>query len=260
MESFFSLPAGWQALFATLFTWGVTALGAGMVFVFKKENKPLLDATLGFAAGVMIAASFWSLLLPAEEKAAANGHSAALAVTGGFLCGGFFLFLGDRLFSRLWEKGEGGSSRKRCALLIFSITLHNIPEGLAIGVAFGSADARGAIAAAWALALGIGIQNFPEGSAVSVPLRREGKSPLSAFLVGQASGIVEPAAAVIGALAAQKMQTVLPFCLSFAAGAMIYVVAEELIPESQAGGNRDVTALTTLFGFALMTALDVALG
>lgn len=260
MESFFSLPAVWQAFFATLFTWGVTALGAGLVFVFKKENKPLLDATLGFAAGVMIAASFWSLLLPAEEKAIENGHSAALVVTGGFLFGGFFLFLGDRLFSRLLAAGEGGGSRRRCALLIFSITLHNIPEGLAIGVAFGSADARGALIAAWVLALGIGIQNFPEGSAVSVPLRREGKRPLSAFLIGQASGMVEPAAAVVGALAAQRMQAILPFCLAFAAGAMIYVVAQELIPESQSGGKKDLTALTTLFGFALMTALDVALG
>jgi ZIP family zinc transporter len=260
----------WQALFATLFTWLLTALGAGVVFFFRTINRKLLDAMLGFAAGVMIAASFWSLLAPAIEMAEESGNLPAwLPATIGFLAGGLFLWLVDKVLPHLHlgfpnEDAEGiQTSWRRSVLLVLAITLHNIPEGLAVGVAFGAlaADLPTAnLAGAVALALGIGIQNFPEGAAVSVPLRREGFSRLKSFWYGQLSGAVEPMAGVIGALAVILMRPILPYALAFAAGAMIYVVVEELIPESQLEKNTDAATMGAMCGFAVMMALDVALG
>lgn len=258
-----------QAFLATLFTWGVTALGAAIVFFFKRVNKSVLDAMLGFAAGVMIAASFWSLLSPAIEMAASLNMKAWLISFLGFFSGGLLLFLGDKIYD-FYEKKHPkqryeskSNSFKRCLMLVFSITLHNIPEGLAIGVTFGSLTygLNGTtLAAAITLAIGIGLQNFPEGSAVSLPLRREGYSRAKSFFYGQISGIVEPIAAIIGALLVLKIRYLLPFLLAFAAGAMIYVVVEELIPESQTNQKKDLMALFTLIGFSIMMILDVALG
>jgi ZIP family zinc transporter len=261
-----------QALMATLFTWFVTALGAALVFFFKKINKIVLNAMLGFAAGVMIAASFWSLLSPSIEMAEDLGQIPWMTAAIGFLGGGAFLLLVDKLLPHLHmgldtSQAEGiKTSWQRSILLVLAITLHNIPEGLAVGVAFGavayglpSASLGGAIA----LAIGIGLQNFPEGAAVSIPLRREGFSRKKSFLYGQASGIVEPISGVIGAFAVISMRPLLPYALSFAAGAMIYVVVEELIPEAQQGdGNSktDIATIGCMIGFALMMILDVALG
>lgn len=254
-----------QAFIATLFTWGVTALGAGLVFFFKNNNKNFLDAMLGIAGGVMIAASFWSLLSPAIDMAENLNMIPWLVVFIGFFGGGILLYIGDKIFSHLEKsnKFKQPKSMKRSLLLVSSITLHNIPEGLAIGVAFGSVTygLHGAtLLAAWILAIGIGIQNFPEGTAVSVPLRREGMSRRKAFFYGQLSGAVEPISAIIGALLVLKIQTLLPFLLAFAAGAMIYVVVQELIPESQTNENKSIMALFTLLGFSIMMILDVALG
>jgi ZIP family zinc transporter len=258
-----------QALAATLFTWFMTALGAGMVFFFRRINRKTLDAMLGFAAGVMIAASYWSLLAPAIEMAEASNVPAWIPATTGFLLGGAFLWLVDKLLPHLhlgfpMAEAEGISTHwRRSVLLVLAITLHNIPEGLAVGVAFGAlaADLPSAnLAGAVALAVGIGIQNFPEGTAVSVPLRREGLSRLKSFWYGQASGLVEPVAGVIGAAAVILMQPILPYALAFAAGAMIYVVVEELIPESQLEKNTDAATMGAMFGFAVMMTLDVALG
>ena len=247
------------ALFATLFTWSLTALGAVSVVFFKNVNKNWMDGMLGFAGGVMIAASFWSLLSPAIDMAESLEMTPWLVALAGFLGGGLLLFGGDKLYSRL----ERSSKWKRCLMLVFSITLHNIPEGLAVGVAFGSLtyDLEGAtILTAFMLALGIGIQNLPEGMAVSVPLRREGLSRGKAFFLGQLSGIVEPISGVLGALLVLKVRMALPFLLAFAAGAMIYVVVEELIPESQTNENKNYMALATMVGFSCMMVLDVALG
>ena len=268
-EFFAGLSHPIQALLATLFTWAVTALGAGLVFFFKAMHKNILDAMLGFAAGVMVAASFWSLLSPAIELAGSLFPTAWFPVCLGFLGGGLLLFLGDKIFDRWAQRCgkvpamRGTGSLKRCWMLIFSITLHNIPEGLAVGVAFGSLayGLEGAtLPAACLLALGIGIQNFPEGTAVSVPLRREGFSRKQAFFLGQLSAVVEPIAGLIGALLALKVRLLLPLLLSFAAGAMIYVVVQELIPESQSNERKEVMALFTLVGFSVMMILDVALG
>lgn len=265
IEFFANLNHVTQALIATIFTWSVTALGAALVFFFKKVNKSVMDAMLGFAAGVMIAASFWSLLLPAIEMAKSLNMISWLVAFLGFFSGGLLLFLGDKLFSLFDKllKKENQSQIKRSVMLISSITLHNIPEGLAVGVAFGSIayNLEGAsFMTACLLALGIGLQNFPEGTAVSVPLRREGFTRKKAFILGQLSGIVEPIAGVIGALLVIKIRVLLPFLLAFAAGAMIYVVVEELIPESQTNSKKDLMALFTLIGFSVMMILDVALG
>lgn len=258
-----------QAFLATCFTWLLTAMGAGMVFFFRGIDRKLLDGMLGFAAGVMIAASFWSLLAPAIEMAENMGHRAWLTAALGFLAGGGFLWIVDKFLPHLHlgfprSEAEGVKTNwHRSVLLVLAITLHNIPEGLAVGVAFGalaanlpSADMAGAVA----LAIGIGLQNFPEGAAVSVPLRREGFSRLKSFWYGQVSGIVEPVAGVVGALAVVIMQPVLPYALAFAAGAMIYVVVEELIPESQLEKNTDIATIGTMLGFAVMMVLDVGLG
>lgn len=257
------------ALLATLFTWGVTALGAAMVFFFKTINKKILNSMLGFAAGVMIAASFWSLLKPAIEMAEENGSVAWVPALVGFLSGGAFLLLIDKILPHLHyglsiDKAEGvKTSWQRSVLLILAITLHNIPEGLAVGVAFGALAHNpeiGTLAGAIALAIGIGLQNFPEGAAVSIPLRREGFSRSKSFMYGQLSGIVEPIAGVIGAGMVLLITPVLPYALAFAAGAMIFVVVEELIPESQTGNETDLSSIGAMVGFATMMVLDVALG
>ena len=253
------------SLIATLFTWGVTALGAAFVFFFKKVNRNVMDAMLGFAAGVMIAASFWSLLEPGISLADELGKNAWVTASLGFLSGGIVLYIGDKVCNRLMKKFKNSNKdgMKRSFLLISSITLHNIPEGLAVGVAFGSlcyGMTEAMLLSAMVFALGIGLQNFPEGSAVSLPLRREGYSRSKSFMYGQLSGIVEPISGVIGAILVSKVQNVLPFLLCFAAGAMIYVVVEELIPESQSNKCKDLMAFFTLIGFTVMMVLDVALG
>ncbi len=258
-----------QALFATLFTWFVTALGASLVFFFKEINKKVLDAMLGFAAGVMIAASFWSLLAPSIELSEQMNLKPWFPAVIGFAAGGIFLKIADTFTPHLHlfqpvENAEGiKTSWQRSVLLVLAITLHNIPEGLAIGVAFGAAAAglpSATIAGAIALAVGIGLQNFPEGAAVSIPLRREGLSRTKSFWYGQLSGMVEPFAGVAGAAAVFFARPLLPYALSFAAGAMIYVVIEELIPESQTSGNSDIATIGTMAGFIVMMFLDVALG
>lgn len=256
-----------QALIATCFTWGMTALGAALVFAASAVNRKLLDGMLGFAAGVMIAASYWSLLAPAVELAAALGIPVWLPSTAGFLAGGAALAAGDHVLPHLHPglplvSAEGvRTSWRRTTLLVLAITLHNIPEGLAIGVAFGAAaDGTGTAttAAAVALAFGIGLQNFPEGVAVAMPLHGEGISRWRSFWYGQLSAVVEPVAAVIGAAVVGVARPLLPYALSFAAGAMLFVVVEELIPESQRGGNTDLATASALGGFALMMALDLA--
>ena len=268
-EYFSGLHPVYQALIATLFTWFVTALGAGLVFFFKTIERKMLDAMLGFAAGVMIAASYWSLLAPAIEMAEGSNIPAWVPATSGFLLGGAFLWIIDKLLPHLHpgfpkEEAEGVStSWRRSVLLVLAITIHNIPEGLAVGVAFGALAAdlpAASLGGAIALAIGIGIQNFPEGTAVSVPLRREGLSRLKSFWYGQLSGIVEPIAGVLGAVAVIFMRPMLPYALAFAAGAMIYVVVEELIPESQLEKHTDVATVGAMLGFAVMMTLDVALG
>jgi ZIP family zinc transporter len=259
-----------QALMATLFTWGVTAAGAALVFFTKTVRPKVMDSMLGFAAGVMIAASFWSLLAPGIEMAEQMGHVPWLTAAIGFMCGGLFMRLADLLMPHLHlgldiQKSEGPkTSWQRSTLLVLAITLHNIPEGLAVGVAFGAVAANlssATIGGAIALAIGIGLQNFPEGAAVSLPLRREGLGRTKSFFMGQASGIVEPIAGVIGAAFVLHMQNILPFALCFAAGAMIFVVVEELIPESQRNErNIDIVTMATMAGFVVMMILDVALG
>jgi ZIP family zinc transporter len=257
------------ALFATLFTWALTALGSSMVFFFKTLNQKMLNAMLGFAAGVMIAASYWSLLKPAIEISESTGGIAWLPALIGFLSGGAFLLLIDKLLPHLHfglsiDKAEGiKTSWQRSVLLVLAITLHNIPEGLAVGVAFGALASNPGteeLAGAIVLAIGIGLQNFPEGAAVSVPLRREGFSRIKAFNFGQLSGAVEPIAGVIGASLVLLITPLLPYALSFAAGAMIFVVIEELIPESQTGSETDFSTIGAMLGFATMMFLDVALG
>jgi ZIP family zinc transporter len=258
-----------QALIATLFTWFMTLLGAACVFFTKSIGRKTLDFMLSFAGGVMIAASFWSLLSPAIQMAENQGRPAWVPAAIGFLLGGGFLRLADHFLPHLHlgyptEQAEGIHTHwRRSVLLVLAITLHNIPEGLAVGVAFGALKyglTESSFAAAMALAVGIGIQNFPEGMAVSVPLRREGLSRLKSFWYGQLSGMVEPVAGVIGAALVIFIQPLLPYALSFAAGAMIFVVIEEVIPESQRSGNVDLATTAAMIGFAVMMTLDVAIG
>ncbi|WP_070120369.1 ZIP family metal transporter [Bacillus marinisedimentorum] len=260
----------YQALLGTLFSWGLTALGAALVFVKKEMNQKFLDGMLGFAAGVMIAASFWSLLAPGIEMAEKSGVPAWIPAAVGFLAGGGFLALTNKFMPHLHPynlmgipEGINPDKKRRSTLLFLAVTLHNIPEGLAVGVAFGAAamgDPSASVAGAAALALGIGIQNFPEGTAVAMPLRREGLSRTKSFMFGQFSAIVEPIAAVIGVIAVSFVEPLLPYALSFAAGAMIFVVAEEVIPGSQENGNKDFAAMMVMIGFTVMMILDVALG
>ncbi|HPI32442.1 MAG TPA: ZIP family metal transporter [candidate division Zixibacteria bacterium] len=258
-----------QALMGTLFTWGLTALGAACVFLTRQPSRKLLDAMLGFAAGVMIAASYWSLLAPAIAMAENKGVPAWVPATVGFLLGAAFLRSLDMTLPHLhlFEKVEAAEGIKtrwhRTTLLVLAITLHNIPEGLAVGVAFGAVAAgleSATLGGAIALALGIGIQNFPEGLAVSMPLRREGIGRGRAFWYGQLSGTVEPIAGVVGAALVLIAEPILPYALAFAAGAMIFVVVEEVIPESQSGGHPHYATLGAMLGFAVMMTLDVALG
>lgn len=258
-----------QALFATCFTWFATALGAGIVLLIRDINKKLLDGMLGFAAGVMIAASYWSLLAPAIEMSEGMGIPKWFPPAIGFLMGAIFLRVVDKILPHLhlnfpMQEAEGiKTSWRRTTLLILAVTLHNIPEGLAVGVAFGAVSAglpSATMSGAVALAIGIGLQNFPEGIAVSMPLRREGMSRLKSFWYGQLSGMVEPIAGIIGAAAVMISKPVLPYALSFAAGAMIFVVVEELIPESQRGGNTDIATMGSISGFLVMMLLDVGFG
>jgi ZIP family zinc transporter len=268
MNWFLQLNPVLQALLATLFTWGFTATGAALVFVLRKENRWLLDVMLGFTAGVMLAASFWSLLAPAIEMAEISGIPGWLPAAVGLALGAVSLRLTDRVLPHVHlflpvDQAEGIHTRwRRTTLLVLAITMHNIPEGLAVGVAFGAAaqglpavTALGAVA----LALGIGIQNLPEGLAVSMSLRREGVSAWRSFWYGQLSGIVEPLAGVAGAAAVVIWRPLLPYTMAFAAGAMIFVVIEEVVPEAQSSGNADAATMGAICGFIVMMALDVSL-
>ncbi len=268
-EFFLTLNHVTQALLAGIFTWGLTALGAATVFLTREVNRKFLDVMLGFAGGVMIAASFWSLLLPAIELSAGRGMPEWLPAAIGFILGGVALGGLDKILPHLHigfadEEAEGVStSWHRSTLLILAITMHNIPEGLAVGVAFGALAAHypsATLAGAVALAVGIGIQNFPEGMAISMPLRGEGFSARRSFWYGQLSGLVEPVAAVIGAAAVIIAEPILPYALAFAAGAMIFVVIEEVVPESQLNGNADAATFGAMLGFVVMMILDVGLG
>ena len=272
MAWFYGLNPIIQALIATCGTWLVTALGAALVLFAKRVSQKYLDASLGVAAGIMIAASFWSLLAPAIKMAAQSyGETYKwIPPLAGFLLGAVVLQIIDRILPHMHPDltvAEGPkTSWQRSTLLVLAITIHNIPEGLAVGVAFGAAAGLAGAAhasqvgAAVALAIGIGLQNFPEGTAVALPLRREGMSRMRAFWYGQLSGIVEPVAGVLGAVLVMSMTAILPYALAFAAGAMIFVVAEELIPEAQRKGNVDLATMGVIVGFAVMMTLDVALG
>lgn len=264
-----NLPPIYQALLATLFTWGLTAIGAAAVFLFHNFSRRLLDTMLGFTGGVMIAASVWSLIIPALEISQNDKLPAWLPVAIGFLAGGICFRIIDRFIPHLHlnfpaKEAEGvKTSWQKSILLVLAITIHNIPEGLAIGVAFGAAAAglpTATFAAAMILALGIGIQNLPEGTAISIPLHREGLSKTKSFWYGQLSAAVEPVAGVIGAAAVLIVQPILPYALAFAAGAMMFVVVEEIIPESQQGRNADVATIALMVGFVIMMALDVSYG
>ena len=258
LNHFINLNYVYQALIATLFTFFITVLGSAIVFFFKKVSKNIMDAMLGFAAGVMASASYFSLLAPAIDASEELNFKPWLITFLGFFAGGLLLFVADKFFDKIFTK-----KHKRILMLISSITIHNIPEGMAVGIAFGSVfyGISGATTiSAIMLAIGIGLQNFPEGSAVSIPLIREGKKKKKSFIYGSLSAIVEPIFGVIGAILVLKVRILLPFFLSFAAGAMIYVVVSELIPESQTNEKKDLMAIFTIIGFSIMMILDVALG
>jgi len=269
IEYFSNLDPVLGAFYATLFTWGVTALGASSVFLFKSMSRIALDGMLGFTGGVMVAASFWSLLSPAIEMSDGEGFVKVMPSAIGFGLGALFIFAIDKVLPHLHinfkeEDAEGIKTPwRRTTLLTLAITLHNIPEGLAVGVLFGGVAAgipEASVAGAVVLAFGIGLQNFPEGIAVAMPLRRSGISRFKSFWYGQLSAIVEPIAAVIGALAVTFFTPILPYALAFAAGAMIFVVVEEVIPETQLDKYTDVATLGFIGGFIIMMMLDVALG
>jgi len=267
IEYFKSIDPILAALYATLFTWFLTALGASFVFFFKNMNRVVLDGMLGFTGGVMIAASFWSLLAPAIEMSKGEGFVKVIPAAVGFALGALFIFGLDKILPHLhinFKETEGIKSPwQRTTLLVLAITLHNIPEGLAVGVLFGGVAAgipEASIAGAVTLAIGIGIQNFPEGIAVSMPLRRMGMSRWKSFMYGQSSALVEPIAGVLGAVAVTFFTPLLPYALAFAAGAMIFVVVEEVIPETQQDKNTDIATLGLIGGFIVMMTLDVALG
>ncbi len=264
MSELLTLSPVLQALLATLMTWGLTALGAALVLLAKRPHPLLLDAMLAFGAGVMLASSYWSLLSPAIDLAPTVGQAPYLIAAIGFLTGGALLMGSDALLTRLLPNRLALTDRRRRSLLLMSsITLHNIPEGLAVGVTFGALTAlptSAALTGAWMLAVGIGLQNLPEGAAVSLPLRRDGMGRWCAFMMGQLSAIVEPIAGILGALLAMRVRGLLPFALSFAAGAMVMVVISELIPESQRSRRPAIMTFATLLGFTVMMVLDVALG
>lgn len=265
MEWFLELNPMWQALLATIFTWGITALGALVVCFFKKPNPKILCVILGFSAGVMLAAAFWSLIVPAIELAEELGYIKWLLPAVGFILGCLFVLISDKFLDKIIKEKSGvhrKNSFKRNILMTAAITIHNIPEGMSIGVAFGGATLGIpgiTIMGAIMLAIGIGIQNFPEGAAVSLPLRRNGFSRIKSFMIGQASALVEPLAAIIGVLLVIKVRSIMPVLLSFASGAMITVVARELLPEAMEE-NKNLATLGTILGFVLMMVLDVALG
>jgi ZIP family zinc transporter len=267
IDYFTSINPILAAFYATMFTWFLTAFGASFVFFFKNMNRVVLDGMLGFTGGVMIAASFWSLLSPAIEMSEGEGFVKVIPAAVGFALGALFIFGLDKLLPHLhinFKETEGVKSPwQRTTLLVLAITLHNIPEGLAVGVLFGGVAAgipEASIAGAVTLAIGIGIQNFPEGIAVSMPLRRMGMSRWKSFMYGQSSAIVEPIAGVLGAVAVIFFIPILPYALAFAAGAMIFVVVEEVIPETQQDKNTDIATLGLIGGFIVMMTLDVALG
>ena len=267
VDYFESIDPILAALYATLFTWFITAFGASFVFFFKTMNRAVLDGMLGFTGGVMVAASYWSLLAPAIEMSEGEGFQKVIPAAVGFMLGALFLFGLDKVLPHLhinFQETEGVKSPwQRTTLLVLAITLHNIPEGLAVGVLFGGVAAgipEASIAGALTLAIGIGIQNFPEGIAVSMPLRRMGMSRRKSFMYGQSSALVEPIAGVIGAVAVTFFTPILPYALAFAAGAMIFVVVEEVIPETQQDKNTDIATLGFIGGFVVMMTLDVALG
>ncbi len=257
------------AFYATLFTWGLTAAGAALVFLFKSTNRAVMDGMLGFTGGVMVAASFWSLLAPGIEMSPGEGFVKVIPAAVGFLMGALFLFGLDKVLPHLhinFKESEAEGVKTpwhKTTLLTLAITMHNIPEGLAVGVLFGGVAAGfdgATIGGAVALALGIGLQNFPEGFAVSMPLRRQGLTRRRSFMYGQASALVEPIAAVLGAWAVLTFQPILPYALAFAAGAMIFVVVEEVIPETQQDKHSDVAVMGFIGGFIVMMTLDVGLG
>ena len=267
LDFFSSIDPVTGAFYATLFTWGVTALGASFVFIFRSMNRAFLDGMLGFTGGVMVAASFWSLLSPAIEMSEGEGFVKVFPAAIGFSLGALFIFGLDKVLPHLhinFKESEGIKTPwHRTTLLALAITLHNIPEGLAVGVLFGGVAAgipEASISGAVILAIGIGIQNFPEGIAIAVPLRRQGASRFKSFWYGQMSAIVEPIFAVLGALAVTFFTPILPYALAFAAGAMIFVVVEEVIPETQLDKYTDIAALGFVGGFVIMMILDVALG
>ena len=246
-----------KTLLASLFTFTLTSMGASIVFFFKKINKNIMDIMLALSAGIMISATFWSLIEPSISLSETLGLNSCLIAVLGILSGSLLLFLGDTIYDKYSK-----SNKKRIFMLISSITLHNIPEGLAIGVAFGSLNYNlpgATIISAISLAIGIGIQNFPEGSAISLPLRREGYSRFKSFLFGSLSGIVEPISAILGAILVLKVRLILPFLLCFAAGAMLYVVTKEIIPESQENSHKDIITIFTIIGFLIMMILDITL-
>jgi ZIP family zinc transporter len=267
IDYFESIDPILAAFYATLFTWGLTAAGAALVFFFKGMNRAVLDGMLGFTGGVMVAASFWSLLAPGIEMSPGEGFVKVIPAAVGFFLGAIFLYGLDKILPHLhinFKESEGIKTPwHRTTLLTLAITLHNIPEGLAVGVLFGGVAAGfdgATIGGAVALALGIGLQNFPEGFAVAMPLRRQGLSRTKSFMYGQASAIVEPFAAVFGAWAVITFEPILPYALSFAAGAMIFVVVEEVIPETQQDKYTDIATMGFIGGFIIMMTLDVGLG
>jgi ZIP family zinc transporter len=255
------------AFIATVFTWSLTALGASVVFLFKTMNRKVLNGMLGFTGGVMVAASYWSLLAPAIEMSEGEGFAKVMPSAMGFILGAAFLFVLDKILPHLhinFQVKEGIKTPwQRTTLMVLAITLHNIPEGLAIGVLFGGVAAgipEATVAGAVILAVGIGLQNLPEGIAVAIPLKRMGMSRTKSFLYGQSSAMVEPVAGVLGAVAVSFFTPILPYALAFAAGAMIFVVVEEVIPETQQDGHSDIATLGFMAGFVVMMTLDVALG
>ncbi|CBY31757.1 unnamed protein product [Oikopleura dioica] len=252
-----------QATLGTLFTWFVTALGSALVFCLPGASRIVFDIALGFSAGVMLAASYWSLLAPAIELSEGYGSFAIVPSLVGFLLGGLFVWLSDRFLPQETVKilsstadGSDGDRSKRIALLILAITIHNIPEGLAVGVGFATDNFQNARN----LAIGIGIQNFPEGLAVSLPLRAQGMSPWKAFFWGQLSGMFEPIAGILGCLISLQATFILPYALAFAAGAMVFVVMDDIIPEVQTRGNHRAASWAVMIGFCVMMTLDVTLG
>ncbi len=257
----FSLSPVILALIGSSITFLFTILGSATVVFFKNVNKNIMDISLAFASGVMLAASYWSLLGPGIENASLEGQIPFVIASLGFLSGALLIVLSDKLINKVTKNNSLHSKNKfqRSFMLIFSITIHNIPEGLAVGLAFGSMGGETALISAFVFALGIAIQNFPEGAAVSLPLRREGHSRLHSFLMGSLSGIVEPISALIGALLVLKIKCILPFFLCFAAGSMVFVVIKELIPESQLNKNKNLITFFTIIGFTIMMILDVSL-